>query len=325
MFFGAEEGGADIGQAYSQPRKMQPSAILHTSPMNPPQRIAGFDVHIEGEGSETLVMLHGWPDTWRLWDAQMPVLRPHYRCVRLTLPGFEPGQPARAVPLAELITGLRQVVETVSPGQPVILMLHDWGCLFGYQFVMEHPSLISRLIGLDIGDAASQHFVQFLSARQKAMIFGYQARLALAWFIGGDVRKGLGTRMTRWMARQLRCRTDPQHIHVGMNYPYFITWTGRHGSYRGLQAFEPPCPMLFVYGRRKPVPFHTPGWAERVAARPGSRVVPMDAGHWMMVQQPQLFNATLMDWLGTPVAASADVSDSGQAAGKSTSTAASPS
>lgn len=267
--------------------------------MKPTQRIAGFDVYIEGEGAETLVMLHGWPDTWRLWDAQMPALLPHYRCVRLTLPGFAGGEPARAVPLAQLIDGLRQVVEAVSPGRPVILMLHDWGCLFGYQFVMEHPALISRLIGVDIGDATSKRFIKYLSAKQKAMIFGYQAWLAQAWFIGG----GIGTRMTRWMARQLRCPTDPQQIHVGMNYPYFITWTGTHGSYRGLKAFEPPCPMLFIYGGRKPVPFHTPDWAERLAATPGSRVVRMNAGHWMMVQQPEVFNAALLDWLGMPIAA----------------------
>lgn len=282
---------------------MQPSATPHASPMSQPQRIAGFDVHIEGEGSETLVMLHGWPDTWRLWDAQMPVLRPHYRCVRLTLPGFEPGQPARAVPLAELIAGLRQVVETVSPGRAVILMLHDWGCLFGYQFLMEHPALVSRLVGVDIGNATSGSFIRYLRPKQKLMIFAYQAWLALAWAIGGDANGGLGTRMTRWMAHKMRCPTDPQHIHARMNYPYFITWTRTHGSYRGLKSFDPPCPMLFIYGRRKLVPFHSPDWAERIAARPGSRVVKMDAGHWMMVQQPQVFNSAMMDWLGMPIAA----------------------
>ncbi|HSW07482.1 alpha/beta fold hydrolase, partial [Aquabacterium sp.] len=252
--------------------------------------------------ADTLVMLHGWPDTWRLWDAQMPALLPHYRCVRLTLPGFGAGEPARAVPLARLIDGLREVVETLSPGRPVILMLHDWGCLFGYQFVMQHPALVARLIGVDIGDAASPRFVNFLSNKQKAMIFAYQAWLALAWLIGGDAQGGLGTRMTRWMARQLRCPTDPQQIHAGMNYPYFITWTGRHGSYRGLQPFEPPCATLYVYGRRKLVPFHTPGWVERLAARPGSQVLKMDTGHWVMVEQPQRFNEAVLAWLGMPIA-----------------------
>jgi len=266
-------------------------------------RIADIDVLLDGredgDHAETLVMIHGWPDTARLWDAQVPALAPHLRCARLTLPGFGAGQPARAVPLAELIDRLRQVVQALSPGRPVMLMLHDWGCIFGYQFVMQHPALVSRIIGVDIGDATSRRFVHYLRAGQKAGVFGYQAWLALAWVIGG----GLGARMTRWMARKLRCPTDPQQIHAGMNYPYFITWTGRHGSYRGMLPFEPPCPMLYVYGRRKRVPFHTPQWAERVAAQPGNQVLKMDAGHWLMVEQPALFNAAVLAWLGMPIAA----------------------
>ncbi|WP_274378911.1 hypothetical protein [Deinococcus cavernae] len=30
--------------------------------------IEDTDIHIEGEGSQTIVMIHGWPDTYRLWD-----------------------------------------------------------------------------------------------------------------------------------------------------------------------------------------------------------------------------------------------------------------
>ena len=41
----------------------------------------GVDIQVEGNGSETLVMLHGWPDTLALWNDTVPVSYTH-----LTLP-----------------------------------------------------------------------------------------------------------------------------------------------------------------------------------------------------------------------------------------------
>ena len=32
------------------------------------RRIDGADVFVEGEGPQSIVMAHGWPDTHRLWD-----------------------------------------------------------------------------------------------------------------------------------------------------------------------------------------------------------------------------------------------------------------
>ena len=52
------------------------------------QPIDGVDVHIDGSGVGTLVMVHGWPDTYRLWDEQVAFLQARHRCVRFTLPGF---------------------------------------------------------------------------------------------------------------------------------------------------------------------------------------------------------------------------------------------
>jgi pimeloyl-ACP methyl ester carboxylesterase len=157
------------------------------------------------------------------------------------------------------------VVDAVGEGRPVTLMLHDWGCAFGYQYCLRHPGKVSRIIGVDIGDP--QGYWRALGPSQKAMVFGYQATLALAWLIGGR----LGDRMTRAMARAMRCRADPALISARMNYPYFIAWTGAHGSYRGMKPFRPHCPMLFVYGRRKPFMFHTAEWAAWLAAQPGQR------------------------------------------------------
>jgi len=67
---------------------------------------------------ETIVMIHGWPDTYRLWDAQVAFFSHRYRCVRFTLPGFDIDKPRRAVPLEEMIETLKAIVEQEQPGFP---------------------------------------------------------------------------------------------------------------------------------------------------------------------------------------------------------------
>src|SRR5262245_10882248 len=94
--------------------------------------IPGVEVVTEGSGGKAIVMIHGWPDTHRLWDAQVEALKPGYRCVRFTMPGFDAG-PRRAYAFDELMATLRRVVEQAGAGERVILLLHDWGCFFGYQ------------------------------------------------------------------------------------------------------------------------------------------------------------------------------------------------
>lgn len=255
--------------------------------------IDGTEVHIDGQGVDTIVMIHGWPDTWRLWDAQVEALAPTHRCVRFTLPGFEAG--ARAGHSVDaLVARFKAIVEAVSPGQAVILMLHDWGCVFGYQFAMRHPELVARIIGIDIGDSGSEAFLKSLRWRHKGMIVAYQGWLALAWRFGG----ALGDRMTRKMAAALRAPADGAVIHAGMDYPYDMLWTGSHGGMRRMRPVEPTCPMLYVYGTRKPFLFHSPGWAEALAARPGSRVAALDCGHWLMVERREAFNRLVIEWLG---------------------------
>jgi cis-3-alkyl-4-acyloxetan-2-one decarboxylase len=34
-------------------------------------QVNGAEVIVEGSGAEPVVMIHGWPDTYRLWDAQV--------------------------------------------------------------------------------------------------------------------------------------------------------------------------------------------------------------------------------------------------------------
>lgn len=263
-----------------------PARKMHVDPV---------DVRIEGDGARTLVMIHGWPDTLTLWDAQVAALRGTFRCVRFTLPGFAAGDARRAWSLDEITDLVARVVDTVSPSRPVILLVHDWGSMFGYHYAMTRPDRVERLIGLDVGDAGSAQHRRALGGRAKLMVAGYQMWLVLAWRLGG----ALGDRMTRAMARWLRAPGEPATIRARMNYPYDIAWTGSKGSYRHARGPRPPMPMpmLYVYGTRKPFMFHSPQWLAALDAQPGCRVVALPTGHWLMTHRAEALNEVIVDWL----------------------------
>ena len=261
------------------------------TPVNP--IVDGIPLIVEGAGAETVLMLHGWPDTRRLWDSSVLALQARYRCVRFTLPGFDSRLAPRTTSLADMTTLLRRIVRTVSPDKPVTLLMHDWGCIFGYEFAARHPDLVSRIVAVDIGDYNSGTTRRSLSTMAKLQVLIYQLWLALAWKFGGK----LGTAMTRWMARQMRCKASQSRISWQMNYPYAMSWLGLAGGFKEAKKIDPHCPTLYIYGQKKPFMFQSPQWVEKLAARPGCKVQAFATGHWVMVQQPQEFNQAVLSWL----------------------------
>lgn len=253
-------------------------------------QVQGTTVEIEGRGP-TILMIHGWPDTRRLWDPQVAALAATHRCVRFTLPGFEPGSPRVAPSTEELVALIGQIVDAVSPDAPVILMIHDWGSLYGMQFYAAQPTRVARMVIVDVGDPRG--LPRTWNPLQAAMVVGYQWPLALSALLPA----ALGDPLARLVARVLRFPGDLARVHGAMGYPYVAQWASPIGSLRRLRRFEPTCPVFFAYGRRKPLMFHTLRWVAALEADPRNRVMGFDCGHWVTVETTAAFNAAVGPWL----------------------------
>ena len=42
----------------------------------------------DGEGEETIVFVHGWPDNYHTFDKQIAHFSKNYRCIRLVMPFY---------------------------------------------------------------------------------------------------------------------------------------------------------------------------------------------------------------------------------------------
>jgi len=176
-------------------------------------------------------------------------------------------------------------------------VLHDWGCIFGYEFAARHPERVRRIAAVDIGDYNSDACSRSLSMAAKWQIFGYQFWLASAWLMGKAGMAKLGNWMVRKMAREMRCRTDPAGIRWQMNFPYAMRWFGLKGGLKAAAQVAFACPLLYLYGERKPFMFHSPEWLAQLSKQPGCEVQGFATGHWVMVEQAELFNSRLASWL----------------------------
>jgi len=99
-----------------------------------------------------VVMIHGFPDFWYSWRAQMPALAKHFHVVAIDQRGYNlSGQPdgVQNYTTDKLVGDLVAVVKHFGPGKAVIVG-HDWGGLVAWTFAMTHPELTDRLIVLNL-------------------------------------------------------------------------------------------------------------------------------------------------------------------------------
>ena len=115
----------------------------------------GVKIHYVSLGrrkTRCVVMVHGFPDFWYSWRAQMPALAKHFHVVAIDQRGYNlSGQPegVENYKTDKLVGDLVAVVKHFGPGKAVIVG-HDWGGLVAWTFAMTHPELTDRLIVLNL-------------------------------------------------------------------------------------------------------------------------------------------------------------------------------
>jgi pimeloyl-ACP methyl ester carboxylesterase len=113
--------------------------------------VGGKRIHycVEGRGP-TLVLLHGIMTSLHTWDGWVQYLAPHYRIVRIDLPGFglsdhlasDDYTPEHAIELVEQVRGRLHLDRFFLAGNSL-------GGFFSWYYAAHHPEHVEKLILID--------------------------------------------------------------------------------------------------------------------------------------------------------------------------------
>ena len=99
-------------------------------------------------GAPVLVFLHGFPEAAFVWDEMIERFGSSHRCVAPNLRGFERSSAPKDVEsyrAKHLVADLVGLVETLG-GRLDALVAHDWGGAVAWNFAVQHPHMLRRLV-----------------------------------------------------------------------------------------------------------------------------------------------------------------------------------
>ncbi|MEU0502689.1 SDR family oxidoreductase [Nocardia sp. NPDC005998] len=134
-------------------------------------RSGEFDIAVFEYGdqsAETIVLVHGWPDTHHLWDAVVPLLAGRFHVVTYDTRGHGESTRTRRAKdfrLEELASDFFAVADAVSPDRPVHVLAHDWGSVQVWEAVCE-PQAAARVASFtSVSGPNLDHLAKWLRAR----------------------------------------------------------------------------------------------------------------------------------------------------------------
>jgi pimeloyl-ACP methyl ester carboxylesterase len=165
-----------------------------------------FKVTDEGSGTPVL-MLHGFPDSARLWRHQIPALvDAGYRVIAPDQRGFggsDKPQAVEAYAIPEVLGDALALLDHLELPR-VHLVSHDWGAAVGWSLAALNPERVERHVALSVG-----HITSLWNA-------GIAQRRA-AWYMLVFMRQGL--------AEDLICRQDWKFFRdLWGHHPEIETW-----------------------------------------------------------------------------------------------------
>ena len=151
-----------------------------------------FHVRDVGPGDgPPVVLLHGFPQDSRCWDAVSPLL--HARGYRTLAPdqrGYSPGarpRPLHAYRLSELTQDVVELIKAAGLG-PVHLVGHDWGAAVSWEVAAKRPDLLRSLTALSVPHPAA--FAQAMLSSSQGLKSWYMLFFQLPWLPERQISSG---------------------------------------------------------------------------------------------------------------------------------------
>jgi len=244
------------------------------------------------ESAPTLVFIHGVGLNQQVWQPQVDHFVQHYSIVVYDMLGHGSSpRPPEDLSLAHYVGQLANLLDFLQI-KKVTLIGHSMGALVAVAFSLAHPSVVEKLVPLNIvyardADARASVVARAERVLESGQVAGIDAALA-RWFAGYEesaIRAKI-TAVRKWLNA-----VDP----LGYGRTYYLFATSDNAFVNRLH--ELTMPVLYLTGEEDPN--STPAMSHQMAAlTPNARAltVPNEA-HMMAYICPVKVNAILNDFL----------------------------
>ncbi|GAA1993180.1 alpha/beta hydrolase [Catenulispora subtropica] len=137
----------------------------------------GIDYVIGGHGP-TLVLLHGYPQTWYEWRDILPTLAQHYTVIAPDLPGAgRSDAPATGYDKKDLAADIHGLLAEIGHDKDIRLVGHDIGTMVAYSYAAAYPRDVTKLVLSEapIPDSSIYSFPSLTADGPGAWHFGFFA------------------------------------------------------------------------------------------------------------------------------------------------------
>ncbi len=266
-----------------------------------------LNVATAGSGTPVL-LLHGFPDSWELWRAQIGALAGNgFRVIAPDLRGHGKSDRPEAVAAYRMPLLTADVLAVLAhlDLERTAVVGHDWGAALAWNFTHRHPEMVDRLAVLSVGHPGanlaagirqrqlSWYMLWFLHVGVAEKVLPAQDWLAFRQWAWNGAERGSNPDMDR----QIDDLSRPGALAAALNLyranirPDTFFLTGAPPMPRV------PCPVLGVWsaGDLFLAEEQLTGSADYVDGP--WRYEQVTGGHWIPAQAPAALNAILLDFL----------------------------
>ena len=153
-----------------------------------------------GSGPETMVLVHGYPETWWEWRHVMPIFASAgYRVIAVDYRGAgNSSKPASGYDKRTMAKDIhRLLIDHLAMADPVIMVGHDIGMTVAFAFAALYPASVKKLVLVDAIVPGTPTFKAFLTT-------GKLRNSNLAHFFWHNARNNMAETLTAGRERMRR-------------------------------------------------------------------------------------------------------------------------
>ncbi|WP_346537152.1 alpha/beta hydrolase [Micromonospora sp. DPT] len=265
--------------------------------------------YVRGGRGPTLVLLHGYPQCWRMWRGLLPQLATSYHVVAPDLRGFgDSDAPPDGYDKKTMAADVHGLLTGLGLAGDIRLVGHDLGTMVAYAYAAAHPDAVSRLVLTEapIPDESVYAFPALSAAGPALWNFGFfnvanglpeelvAGREAL-WVerFTDSIMVNTGSIAADDVDEYARHLSDPAHLRAS-----FACFRALNQDVADNAAYrETPLPMpVLAVGARASLGEGVADQVRRYATTVTGEVIE-DSGHWIFEERPVETSALLVTFL----------------------------